>query len=120
MTFYRECLGGELTLQTVGELPAGCQLPPGMGRSILHAMLVKEELVIMASDMVAEAGLIQGNAVALMLNCSSEEEIRTFYARLSKGGRSLHPPEDTHWGALFGDLIDRYGYHWLLNYAKDA
>lgn len=32
----------------------------------------------MASDMLGEKGLIKGNAISLMLNCSSEEEVRAF------------------------------------------
>jgi PhnB protein len=70
----------------------------------------------MASDMVSEHGLLKGNAVSLMLNCSSEDEINTFYANLSKGGKATHPLENSFWGALFGDLTDKYGNHWLLHY----
>jgi len=38
------------------------------------------------------------------------------YAKLSKGGKAEHPPQNTFWGALFGDLTDKYGNHWLLNF----
>ena len=119
MTFYRECLGGELTLQTIGESPLADKMPPQMKDSVLHSTLSKGALQIMASDMVEEQGLVKGNAVSLMLNCSSEEEINTFYANLSKGGRATHPLENSFWGALFGDLTDRYGNHWLLHYDKN-
>jgi PhnB protein len=27
--------------------------------------------------------------------------------------------EDTFWGALFGDLIDKFGNRWLLHYDKN-
>lgn len=119
MTFYKECLGGELTMQTIGESPLADKMPPQMKQSILHSTLIKGPLQIMGSDMVAEQGLVRGNAVSLMLNCSSEEEINTFYANLSKGGKATHPLENSFWGALFGDLTDRYGNHWLLHYDKN-
>ncbi|HWK05152.1 MAG TPA: VOC family protein [Puia sp.] len=119
MTFYRECLGGELTLQTIGESPLADKIPPQMRDSILHSTLIRGALQIMASDMVAEQGLVKGNSVSLMLNCSSEEEINTFYGNLSKGGQATHPLENSFWGALFGDLTDRYGNHWLLHYDKN-
>ena len=118
MTFYKESLGGELTIQTVGESPMSEKLPESMKQSILHSILTKEGLVMMASDMVDENGLSKGNAVSLMLNCSSEDEIRTYYANLSTGGKATHPLENTFWGALFGDLTDKYGNHWLLNYNR--
>src|SRR6267378_2537439 len=86
MTFYKECLGGELTLQTVGESPTAEQMPPEMKQSIMHSTLTNGGIVLMGSDMVGKDGLIRGNAISLLLNCSSEEEIKDYYAKLSEGG----------------------------------
>ena len=116
MTFYKECLGGELTLQTVGESPLSEKMPPQMKKSILHSMLTSRDMVIMGSDMVPETGLIKGNAVSLMLNFSNEEDTRKIYANLSKDGEASHPLEVTFWGALFGNLTDKFGNHWMLNF----
>ena len=116
MTFYKESLGGELNLQTIGDSPLAGKMPPKMKDCILHSTLTNGALLIMASDMVGEKGLIKGTAVSLMLNCSSEEEIRHFYSKLSAGGEATHPLEISFWGALFGDLTDKYGNQWLLHY----
>ena len=118
MTFYKKCLGGKLTLQTVGESSLAGKMPPQMKESILHATLTRDGLVLTGSVMVSEKGLIKGNAVSLLLNCSSEEEIRTSYTNLSADGQATHPLEDTFWGTLFGDLTDKYGNHWLLHFDK--
>jgi len=120
MTFYQKCLGGELKLQTIGESPMADKMPQQMKNCILHAMLTRDELVLMGTDMVGEDGIVKGNSVSLMLNCESEEEIKKVYAKLSTGGQPTHPLEDTFWGALFGDLTDKYGNHWLLHYEKSA
>ena len=119
MNFYKECLGGELTLQTVGESPMADKIPKQMKESILHSTLTKGELVIMGSDMVSDKGLVKGNSVSLMLNCSSEKDIRNYYEKLSAGGEATHPLEITFWGALFGDLTDKYGNQWLLHFQKN-
>lgn len=116
MTFYQQCLGGKLSFQTVGESPLANKLPKQMKNSILHAMLSNENLVLMASDMVQEPGLIKGNNIALSLNCNSEIEIKTCYEKLSVGGKANHPLENSFWGALFGDLTDKFGNHWILNF----
>ena len=118
MAFYKECLGGELTMQTIGESPMADKMPPQMKESILHSTLAKDALVLMGTDCVAANGLIKGNAVSLCINCSSEEEIKIFYKKLSAGGQQAYPLEDTFWGALFGGLTDKYGNHWLLNFTK--
>lgn len=119
MTFYQRCLGGELTLETVGELIPADQAPNHMKRCIVSAVLAKDDLLIMATDMVAEHGLIKGNSIAMMLNCNSEEEAHSFYHKLSAGGKASHPLQETFWGALFGDLTDRFGNNWLINYDKN-
>ena len=117
MNFYKECLGGELSFQTVGESPLSDKMPDQMKNSILHASLTNGEMVIMASDMVSEHGLIRGNAISLMLHCSSEKEIKECYEKLTQAGQKTHPLELTFWGALFGGLTDKYGNHWLLHYS---
>ena len=119
MTFYKNCLGGELAMQTVGGSPIEAQCPAAMKESILHSMLTSEGIVIMGSDMAPETGLIKGNAVSLAINCSSDEEIQNFYEKLSAGGSKDHVLEESFWGATFGDLTDKYGNHWLLNYEKN-
>jgi PhnB protein len=118
MNFYKECLGGELAFQTIGESPMADQMPATMKDFILHSSLSKGALLVMATDCVPEAGLAKGNSVSLALNCSSEKEIRQFYEKLSAGGNATHPLENTFWGALFGALTDKYGNYWLLHYDK--
>ena len=76
MSFYKECLGGELTLQTIGETPLADDLTDQMKDCVLHASLTKDKFVLLGSDMVPEAGLVRGNAVSLSLDCSSEADIR--------------------------------------------
>ncbi len=120
MNFYKECLGGELSLQTIGESPLANKLPAKMKECILHSTLTNDGLVLMGSDMVGDNGLTKGNAVSLMLNCSSEEEIKTCFEKLSAGGKKDHPLENSFWGALFGDLTDKFGNHWLLHFDKNS
>lgn len=120
MSFYQACLGGELSFQTVGESPLSAKMPERMKHCILHASLTRGALVLLGSDMVGEQGLIKGNSVSLSLSCSSETEIKSCYTRLSAGGIANHELEESFWGALFGDLTDKFGNHWILNYNKKS
>src|SRR4051812_26040132 len=79
MNFYKQCLGGELILQTIGESPMAGKLPEKMKNCILHSTLKNGSLVILGSDMVGDKGFIKGNTVSMALNCSSEKEIKSFY-----------------------------------------
>lgn len=116
MTFYKNCFGGELTFQTIGDSPVADKMPIKMKECILHSTLSKDKLLIVASDIVPGTGLIKGNNVSMILNCTSEPEINEYYKKLSDGGEASHPLEISIWGALCGDLTDKYGNHWLLNF----
>jgi PhnB protein len=118
MTFYQQCLGGELVFQTVGESPLSEKMPKKMKNYILHSTLTNGSLLLMGSDMAPETGLIRGNAVSLVLNSGSEKELKSCYKKLSAGGQETHPLQKTFWDALFGGLTDQFGNHWLLNCNK--
>jgi PhnB protein len=118
MTFYQQCLGGELKMQTVGESPIAGQMPPEMKGHIMHASLTNGPLALMASDMVGPGATVNGNTVSLLLNCSSDTEIRTFFAKLSQGGKVGHALKEEFWGSTFGDLTDKFGFRWMLNFDK--
>jgi PhnB protein len=118
MGFYKDCLGGELTLQTIAGTPFEARCPEGMEHQIMHSSLVKNSLILMGSDMIGPGGLIPGNNISLSLNCSSEEEINSFFSRLSSGGKILDPLKAQFWGALFGCVEDKFGIRWMFNYDK--
>jgi len=115
MNFYKECLGGELFLQTVSELPAmAAQMPPQMKDNILHSSLTSGDIVIMASDLNPEKR-IEGNTVHLCINCNNENELNSFFSKLSANGKVTEPIADMPWGAKYGALTDKYGKHWIFN-----
>lgn len=118
MTFYKQCLGGELIMQPIKDSPMADKMPKKMNDCILHSMLTKDSLVLMGSDIVGEEGHQRGNTVSLMLDCSTAEELNNFYANLSAHGNPTHPIENTFWGAMFGGLTDQFGNHWLLHYQQ--
>jgi PhnB protein len=115
--FYKDCLGGELALQTVGESPMAGQMPAQMHQSVLHASLTKGDLVLMGSDMIGSEGFVKGNSVFLCLVCSTKDEIQTFFSKLSAGGEVTHPLKEEFFGT-FGDLTDQFGMNWMLQLDK--
>ncbi len=118
MNFYKECLGGDLHLMTVGGSPAEAHCAPEMKDYIMHATLTNGGLVLMASDNIGPRKFLLGNDMSLSLNCSSEEEINTFWVKLSEGGEIQQPLQVMFWGATFGMFKDRFGKRWMLNYDK--
>jgi PhnB protein len=117
MTFYKECLGGELTLMPVGESPMGAQMPPEQKNHILHSQLKNGNITLMASDMFGPAGVTKGTNFSLTIVCGSTKEADALYSKLSVGGKATHPMKEEFFG-YYGDLTDKYGFQWMLNYEK--
>ena len=118
MTFYKDCLGGELMLQTVEGSPIEAQCPAGLKHQILHSSLTKNALILMGSDMVGPGGLKKGNNISLSLSCSSEEETKNYFSNLADGGRIVEDLKLQFWGAMFGVLTDKFGITWMLTCHK--
>jgi PhnB protein len=119
MEFYRDCIGGELSTQTMRDSPMGEQCPAGKKNSIVHAALIKGDLVLIGTDMVGPDGYIRGNNVALCLNCDSLEEINVLHSKLSAGGKILQPLGRSFWGDLFSCFTDKFGITWMLDFHEE-
>jgi PhnB protein len=115
MNFYKECLGGELMIQTVENSPMASQMPPEMKDFVLHARLEKGNIIIMASD-AKDKNLNRGNMLSLMVQCDTEEEIHSYFSKLSEGGTVNMPLGKQFWGATYGQLTDKFGVSWVFNY----
>jgi uncharacterized glyoxalase superfamily protein PhnB/uncharacterized protein YndB with AHSA1/START domain len=120
MTFYKESLDAELELQKVENSPVASQMPPEAGKRILHSMLTKGSMVLMASDMIFQGNLEPGNVISLTLNCDSSEEINKYFEKLSGGGEILYPLKEEFWGATHGQVKDKFGFVWMLNQDKKS
>ena len=115
MNFYKDCLGGELSIMEVGGSAIEEHLAEMKKDAILHSQVVLGDFSLMGSDMIGPKGYSQGNNVTLMLLCDSEEQINRNFASLSEGGTAVMPVAPAFWGGLYGHLIDKYGIEWGLH-----
>ncbi len=113
MTFYRDCLGGELEIQTVGESPMAAGMPAETHDRVLHAVLVADGITIMASDMGGSEHAVQRGAFTLCVNSDDLAQTRTFFDKLSVGANVTNPLKEEYFGT-YGDLTDQYGISWMF------
>lgn len=117
MNFYKDAIGGELKLNTIGESPMKDTMPPEKHNNIMHAALSKNgQWVMFSSDLMGNETPQHGNTMTLCLNCSSEEEIQTVFKNLSVGGKVTSELKKEFWGDTFGMLVDKYGFNWMFNF----
>lgn len=117
LEYYKEVFQGEVMgIQTFGE--AEFPTPPEADEKIMHAQFKKDELFFMVSDGFGDHSVETGNNISLVLELESDEEIQTYYDRLSEKGTVLMELQDTFWGAKFAKVKDAFGVTWDLNYVK--
>ncbi len=111
MTFYQQCLGGELSVMTDGEarfdpMP---DLPAGASDRVIHARLVRGAFTLMASDTMPGIPFQPGNGVWLSVECDDDAEVERLFPALGERGQPVMPPHDAFWGARFAMCVDRFG-----------
>jgi PhnB protein len=113
MKFYHSILGGELKMQTFGEV--NMARTPAEKDMIIHADLRGEDISLMASDTMPDRKAIFGDNVHMSLTGNDDKKLTEVFNRLALGGRIDMPLAKQFWGDTFGMLTDKFGMHWMVN-----
>jgi PhnB protein len=119
--FYKSVFGGEFFMvQRYSNTPDADKLPQGLKDKIMHISLPIGNNILMASDACEEMGFTvkQGNNFYICVNPDSREEADKWFNALAEGGKVNMPIQDMFWGAYWGDLTDKFGIQWMINYDK--
>ena len=114
-TRYQEVFGGELVLLPMSEAPPGeVDVPADQADLIMHAALMLQDHLLMASDdPTGDGGPMKGISVSWTTPVIAEAE-RVFEA-LAEGGEVTMPMAPTFWAPMFGACVDRFGVPWMIN-----
>jgi PhnB protein len=117
MTFYHECLGGELILTKLGDTPMKAQFPPEKHDRIINAQLKNGAIEISATDWMASPAFEakQGNTYAIFVIGGTYDELKAVFDKLADGAnkewfQELH---DMPFG-IYGQFFDRFGVQWIF------
>lgn len=114
MEFYRDALGGDLSIMTFADFG-----DPG-NEGVMHAYLeTPQGMRLMASDLPpgGVATHVPGNNLSVSLSGDDTDALRGFWERLSDGATITMPLERQMWGDDYGQLTDRFGVQWMVNIA---
>ena len=110
MAFYREVIGGELTLQVVKESPMKDMFPASHQDMILHASLESSDFTLLATDLPGNSSVSPGT-ITLMLTYDTKAEMKSAFDKLAEGGNVTHPIMEVFAGTM-GNLTDKFGVKW--------
>lgn len=120
VTYYQSILGGEVEMVRFAEIPDDEEMPISnhWKNKVMHSSLTFDNgNVIYFSDTWENNQLTIGTNAMIHLNVDAESEVRRIAERLSVGGSVEMPVGKTFWGSVYGNIIDKFGVHWGVEYA---
>ncbi len=117
MTFYHQCLGGELSLTKLGDTPMKDQFPPEKHKRLINAHLKSGAIEISATDWMASPAREpkQGNTIAIFMVGGAYDELKTVFDKLSAGASKENFQElhNLPFGT-YGQFTDQFGVPWIF------
>ena len=117
LTFYGDVFGCRVQMHTLGDF----KRTDGPADAIAHGSLMDGPVSLFGSDVTGNDAPVQCQGMMLsLLGTASPSVLREWFARLSEGGRVVDDLQKRPWGDFDGQVIDRYGLHWLIGFEGSA
>ncbi|MFF2290243.1 VOC family protein [Peribacillus butanolivorans] len=117
--FYAQVFGTETPqIMTFGETPPNPEFPlPDEAKNlVMHTRLNIEGSNVMFSDVFPGMPFVEGNNISLAVVNKNMDEIKSIFNKLKEGGTVVMDLQETFWSKLYGQVTDRFGIIWQLNY----
>ena len=113
LTFYGDVFGCAVELNTFAEF----NRDDGPADAIAHGGLTGGPVALSGADVSGTERPFRSEGLMLaLLGTAAPSTLRTWFARLSEGGQVVDDLQKRPWGASDGQVIDRYGLHWLIGF----
>jgi PhnB protein len=114
MEFYQSVFGGNLQMSTFKEYHASQD--PSEDDKVMHSQLEAENgILFMAADTPNSMEFRPGTTMNMSLSGDDEEQLRSYWRKLSSNGTVLMPLEKAPWGDTYGMCTDQFGVNWMVN-----
>jgi PhnB protein len=117
--FYAEVFGTDAPkIMTFGETPPNPDypLPDEAKNLVMHTRLNIDGSNVMFSDVFPGMPFVEGNNISLSYGSNNIDEIKTIFSKLKDGGKVGMDLQETFWSKCYGNLTDKFGIPWQLNY----
>ena len=116
LTFYGDVFGCAVALNTFAEF----NRTDGPADAIAHGGLSGGAVALSGADVSGDEQPVRTEGLMLaLLGTADPPTLRTWFSRLSEGGWVVDDLQKRPWGASDGQVIDRYGLHWLIGFEGD-
>ncbi len=113
LTYFSGVFGGKVQLHTFEEFGR----TDGPADHIAHGMLSGGPVALFAADIAGEERPFRAEGLMMsLLGAADPPTLRTWFARLAADGSVIDELAVRPWGASDGQVVDRYGVHWLIGF----
>jgi PhnB protein len=116
MTFYHNCLGGNLSVTKLGDTPMKKQFSPDKYDRVINAHLKSRDIEISATDWMArDLEPLQGNTAAIFVTGENYYELKPVFDKLKDGKHNTRLQElhKIPFG-IYGQFYDKFGVQWIF------
>jgi PhnB protein len=116
LTFYAHVFGGSAELHTFEDF----HRTDGPAEAIAHGYLTGGPVQLFAADVAGDQLPLRCEGLMLsLLGTADASTLKDWFAKLSEGGLVVDDLQVRPWGASDGQVIDRFGLHWLVGFEDD-
>lgn len=116
LAFYGEVFGCAVQLHTFAEFHRS----DGPPDAFAHGYLTNGPVHLFAADVAVDERPLHVEGLMLsLLGTAPPPTLRQWFSGLAEGGRVLDDLQRRPWGASDGQVIDRFGLHWLIGFEDE-
>jgi PhnB protein len=113
LSFYADAFGCQYQAHTLADFNRA----DGPADSVAHGYLVEGPVALFVADATGEERPLRCEGLMLaLLGVAAPSVLGEWFAALADGGRIVDDLQRRPWGASDGQVIDRFGVHWLVGF----
>ncbi|KAE8762714.1 VOC family protein [Georgenia thermotolerans] len=117
LTFYAAVFDCGVQLHTFADF----HRTDGPADAVAHGYLTEGPVALFAADAAGDEASFRCEGIMFsLLGTAAPATLRDWFSRLSEGGRVVDDLQARPWGATDGQVVDRYGLHWLIGFEGDS
>lgn len=116
LTFYGDVFGCSVQLHTFDEF----HRTDGPAEAIAHGGLTEGPVSLFGADVAGDERPLRCEGLMLsLLGTAPPATLKSWFSRLSEGGSVVDELQVRPWGDSDGQVVDRFGLHWLIGFEGD-
>ena len=116
LTSYADVFGCRFSAHSFAEFGR----TDGPADAVAHGYLVDGPVALFAADVAGDEPAFSSTGLMWsLLGAADPATLRAWFAGLAAGGRVVEDLQRRPWGASDGQVVDRFGVHWLIGFEGD-